>query len=94
MLRLLLPTGFIASVGLLLARLPFSSVDAVGVAWTILFYALNPPFILVRLLAPYREDDPNMVWWRHWQYPAAGLTALVWWVFLLWLVTRRRREAS
>ena len=77
---------------MLLARLPFTSVDVPGVISTVAFYVLNPPFLVLKLVAPYREDDPALLWWRQFEYPVAALIALIWWS-AIWLVLHRRGNA-
>ena len=92
MRRYLAPACLITSWGMLLARLPFTSVDVPGVIATVVFYALNPPFLIVKLVAPYSEDDPALLWWSQLEYPVAALVALIWWT-AIWLVLNRRGNA-
>ena len=85
--------GLIASWAMLVARMPFSSVDTFGVTSTVFFYVLNPPFLLVKLVAPYREDDPALLWWLQFEYPIAALVALLWWA-AIWVFLHRRLRDS
>jgi hypothetical protein len=78
---------------MLLARMPFSSVDICGLTSTVAFYVLNPPFVLVKLVVPYREDDPDLLSWLQLEYPIAALVALLWWA-AIWLFLNRRPHGS
>ena len=92
MRRYMAPAGLLVSWAMLFARLPFTSVDLTGVVATLTFYILNPPFLVIKLLAPYREDDPKLLWWLQFEYPVAAVTALLWWA-AVWLVLNRRGDA-
>jgi hypothetical protein len=78
---------------MLLLRLPLRSVDTVGQVWTLAFYALNPPLLVVQLLAPYEAHALEQSNWPLLQYPIAALTSLCWWLGIVWFMFRRHQRA-
>jgi hypothetical protein len=92
---LLIPaSGFGASLVLLGLRLPLVSVAPTGQAWTIVFYLLNPPFIVVQLFAPHGAHELEQSIWPQIEYLVAALTALVWWSSIAWFLHRRAIRAT
>lgn len=86
--------GFLASALMLTLRLPLTSVDTTGVAWTVLFFVLNPPFLAVKVLAPHEVHDLEHSIWPSVEYPVALLASLTWWVFIAWVLKRRAKPSQ
>jgi hypothetical protein len=94
-LTALLPTaGFAISAIMLAFKLPMASVSPMGVALTLAFYALNPPFFLVQLFAPHDAHELEHSSWAAFQYPIAFLVSAAWWSLIAWLLHRRHNRVG
>lgn len=85
--------GFSVSALMLALRLPLTSVDPMGVTWTVMFFLLNPPFLAVKLLAPYEGHDLEHSIWPSLEYPVALLASLTWWALVAWALNRRAKAS-
>lgn len=86
--------GFALSLAVLATGLPMRDVSVIGLISTLSYLALNPLFIVVLLFAPHEIHDLEHSTWSQWQYPAAILVAVFWWlsVFLILRLRLLRNE--
>ena len=71
--------GFAASLLLLSTGLPLRDVSTVGQLSTIMLYVLNPPTVVVAVLAPHGAHDLEESSWPKWEYPVMAVVSAGWW---------------
>ena len=96
---------FFAGIGLtvllMATGLPFRQVSPEGQLATLVLYVLNPPALLVVLIAPHAVHGLETSAWPQLQYPITVVVSVLWWAFVRYLLklglrirASRRKQAD